>query len=632
MAVAQRHLPTMISVRDRMPVWWPRAVPPLVLVAFLVWFAAVPGAERSWLDIGIEATYLATIALGVNLLTGYTGLLSLGHAGFFVAGGYAGAIWAPAWGLSPWLGLPIAFVFGALLGSLLALLCCHLRGFYLTVVTLAFGALLPALVVVLKEALGGPGGRTVTSPIDVAVLPFAHGDAYRGLFILSSFVLLVTLGLCWNLVRSKWGRASMAIRESELAAEASGVGTYLHKVSAFALSAGIVSVAGVIGAERFLLVSPASGSQEQSFRYVIMVVLGGLGTLAGPILGAFGLTFGFGIDWVQTHLVNQQGLVFGLLGLIGVALAPEGTMGNVNKVLARTRHARRDSERTRSAGAEGHLGWPGPTDPQQPRRRRPHGDAPKGPALELSSVTKRFGGLVALAEIDLVVERATVHGLIGPNGSGKTTLLNVVSGVMPATSGRVRIGGVDAGPASVHRRSALGVARTFQNLHLWRRMTVRDNVLVGCHRALRVNLWQAALGTAGGRRAERAARVRCDGLLDLVGLAGRGDDLAGSLAFAEQRRLEIARALAAEPDLLLLDEPAAGLHPSDVAELLVLIDRLKEAGVTVILVEHHMELVMTACDTVTVLDFGDVIAEGTPAAIQNDPAVIAAYLGTEDAA
>jgi len=619
-SLAHRAAPAL-PWRGHMPSWLPRVVPPVALAAFLVWFAAVPGAQRSWLDIGIEATYLAAIALGVNLLTGYTGLLSLGHAGFFVAGGYAGAVWAPAWGWSPWLGLPFAFVFGAAMGALLALLCCHLRGFYLTVVTLAFGSLLPALVIVLKASLGGPTGRTVSQPIDVTALPFANGDAYRGLFILSSVLLFITLWLCWNLVRSRWGRASMAIRESELAAEASGVGTYLHKVSAFALSAGIVAVAGVVGAERFLLVSPASGSQEQSFRYVIMVALGGLGTIAGPVIGAFAITFGFGIGWVQQHLVNQQGLVFGLLGLVGVATAPEGTMGNINKTLAKWRHRRPH------AGASAHeSAYAG----RLVRTRAPAADGM--PALELAGVTKRFGGVVAVDHVDLVVDAGTVHGLIGPNGSGKTTLLNVVSGVMPASSGRVMIGGHDGGPASPHRRSALGVARTFQNLHLWRRMSVIDNVLVGGHRALSVNLLQAATGSPGGRRAERAARERGEELLDLVGLGGRGADLAGSLPFAEQRRLEIARALAADPSLLLLDEPAAGLHPADVQELLALIRTIKGAGISVVLVEHHMELLMAVSDVVSVLDFGAKIAEGRPRQVQTDPAVLAAYLGTEDAA
>ncbi|HVV34955.1 MAG TPA: ATP-binding cassette domain-containing protein, partial [Acidimicrobiales bacterium] len=187
------------------------------------------------------------------------------------------------------------------------------------------------------------------------------------------------------------------------------------------------------------------------------------------------------------------------------------------------------------------------------------------------------------------------------------------------------------GPPPPPGRAALGVARTFQNLHLWKRMTVRDNVLVGCHRALHVRLWQSALSTPAARRAERMATARASMLLDLVGLHGRGDQLAGSLPFAEQRRLEIARALASDPDLLLLDEPAAGLHPHDLQELLALIKRLKATGITILLVEHHMELLMKVCDRVSVLDFGQKIAEGTPRSIQRNKSVISAYLGTDAA-
>ncbi len=434
-------------------------------------------------------------------------------------------------------------------------------------------------------------------------------------------MLFLTLWLCRNLVHSRWGRASMAIRESELAAASSGVETYAHKVSAFALSAGIVSVAGVIGAERFLLVSPISGGQEQSFRYVIMIALGGLGTIAGPIIGAFSLTFGFGLTWVQEHLVNQQNLVFGLLGLIGVALAPEGTMGNINKLLAGFRHRQHNDSPSRVAAAT-------TAAYALPVRVVPTASGP--PALELSGVTKRFGGVVAVNNVDLVVEPGEVHGLIGPNGSGKTTLLNMISGIAPVTSGRVMVMGHDDTKSSAPKRSGRGVSRTFQNLQLWKKMTVRDNVLVGCHRTLRVNTLQAAFGTPGGRRAERDAAQRCDDLLSLVGLAERSNDLAGALPFAEQRRLEIARALAASPSLLLLDEPAAGLHPADVHHLLELIRAIKASGVSVVLVEHHMELLMAVSDVITVLEFGSIIAEGTPAEVQGNAAVVAAYLGVQE--
>ena len=305
--------------------------------------------------------------------------------------------------------------------------------------------------------------------------------------------MLITLFFCWNLVRSRWGRASMAIRESDMAAEASGVHTYTHKISVFALSAGFVAVAGVIGAERFLLVSPAAGSQDQSFRYVIMMALGGLGTLAGPIIGAFSVTFGFGIDWMQTHFVNQQGLIIGILGLVGVGLAPDGTMGNIRKAIDAhaARHPRPVSDLTVAAAPVELI----------VRDRGEHA------ALELTGITKRFGGLVALDNVDLVVQPGTVHGLIGPNGSGKTTMLNLISGVSAPSDGRLTIGGRDGGLASAHRRAALGVARTFQNLHLWKKMTVRENVMVGGHRSLKVNMFQAAFGTPAARSSVRPRRA-----------------------------------------------------------------------------------------------------------------------------
>jgi branched-chain amino acid transport system permease protein len=324
---------------------------------------------------------------------------------------------------------------------------------------------------------------------------------------------------------------------------------------------------------------------------------------------------------VQEHLVNQQSLVFGLLGLIGVALAPDGTMGNINKVLGNVRHRhQKNAPRAVAPHAAAFT---------LPVRVVPTASGP--PALELSAVTKRFGGVVAVNGVDLIVEPGEVHGLIGPNGSGKTTLLNMISGIAPVTSGRVLVFGRDDTKSSAPKRSGQGVSRTFQNLQLWKKMSVRDNVLVGCHRNLRVNTLQAALGTPGGRRAERAAAQRCDELLSLVGLSDRSADLAGALPFAEQRRLEIARALAASPTLLLLDEPAAGLHPADVHHLLDLIGAIKASGVSVILVEHHMELVMAVSDVITVLEFGSIIAEGSPAEVQNNPVVIAAYLGVQEA-
>src|SRR5205823_13293255 len=281
----------------------------------------------------------------------------------------------------------------AALGAVLALMCVHLHGFYLTVVTFGFGALVPAIVVVAKNQLGGPAGRAVDHFVDTSKVPGAgHGpfSLQLGLFYLSAFFLLIVLYLCWNLVRSRWGRAYMAIRESEVAARASGVNAYWYKVSAFALSAGVVGVAGWLGAQRFVLVSSQVATPDQSFRYVIMVVVGGMGTLAGPVLGAFGFSFAFGVSWVQNTFRDYQGLLYGFLGLLAVSTAPEGTVANLRRHLrAYNRH------RARQGRAARRVPPPevGP-EPALPVGRPPA--AADGPVLRVDGLTKRFGGVAAL--------------------------------------------------------------------------------------------------------------------------------------------------------------------------------------------------------------------------------------------
>jgi ABC-type branched-subunit amino acid transport system ATPase component/ABC-type branched-subunit amino acid transport system permease subunit len=599
-------------------------VPVALLVGFLVWFglAQTNNASRYWIQLGIDALVAAIAVVGVNVLLGYTGLLSLGHYAFFVYGGFVGTIWAiDDWGLHPWLGFPAAFAAGVVLGTLLAVTCCHLHGFYLTVVTLAFGMFAAALALVFEEAFGGPQGRGVTTPLDTN-FGFIPADSpnrpYVGLYWIGAGLLLLCLFVSWNVAHSKWGRGYRAIREAELAARTFAVPVYAYKVSAFALSAGIVSLAGVLAAQTALQVTMPDGSATvaQSFRHVTFAVFGGIGTLAGPVVGAFTFTLGLGVNVgdqnLGDHLGEWENLFLALVVIAAIVAAPGGVAGLARRATARIR--------MKAAVPDGEVRLP------RPRRRI----APGMPLLELRGVTVHFGGVAALDDVDLRVKRGAVHALIGPNGSGKSTLVNVVSGVCRPNHGHVLLAGEETTHASASACSRAGIARTFQACQIWRRMTVLENVMIGAHARTPGGMLSSAFVPVWLRPWERRAREHALGVLRFVGLAARAYDDAGTLPFTDQRRLEIARALAADPDLLVLDEPAAGMHPGEVRQLVELVRSVHDAGVTVVLVEHHMEIVTELATTVTVLNFGRVIAHGSVADVAADPEVVKAFLGERD--
>jgi ABC-type branched-subunit amino acid transport system ATPase component/ABC-type branched-subunit amino acid transport system permease subunit len=619
-------------VSPRKAAW---VVPGFALVAFLVWFGTAQATDRYWITLGIEALWVAVALVGLNILVGDLGLVSLGHYVFFVIGGFVGAIWAvQAWGLDPWLGFPAALFVGAALGALLALTCCHLRGFYLTVVTLAFGLVSTALALLFEGPFNGLQGRPVEQPLDTN---FGFLDAsnpnrpFVGLYWIGVVLLLAALYATRNLRHSRWGRAYRAIREAELAAQACGVRSYWYKVSGFALSAGFVATAGVLAAQTNLQVTMLDGTAMvgRSFEWLIFLIVGGAGTLAGPVVGAFVFTLGFGIEIGGASLSDRLGgwetLFDAALVIAVVIVAPRGLVGLFRNGFAAL--GRRLGVATTPDGAppvEGDLTLP------RPRHGIEDDDVESSALLRVEGVTLGFGGLAAVRAVDLAVERGSVHGLIGPNGSGKSTLVNLITGVYRPDAGRIRFQGrpiEGLGPDAISRR---GIARTFQNVLLWRRMTVLDNAMVGLHGRTHVDLVRSLLLPALLRPEERRARDRARGLLAFVGLAGRERDRAGTLPYADQRRLEIARALAADPDLLVLDEPAAGMNPTEAQALVELVRHIRDAGITVVLIEHRMEVVMGISDVVTVLESGEVIATGTPHQVQNDPLVIAAYLGEQD--
>ncbi|HEU5302601.1 MAG TPA: ATP-binding cassette domain-containing protein [Acidimicrobiia bacterium] len=608
------------------------ALPVLALVTFLVWFGNAQATDRYWMTLGIEALWVATALVGLNILVGDLGLVSLGHFVFFVIGGFAGSIWAvQAWGLDPWLGFPAALVVGMALGALLALTCCHLRGFYLTVVTLAFGLVSTALALLIEGPFGGLQGRPVEQPLDTS---FGFLDAsnpnrpFVGLYWIGVVMLGLGLFATRNLRHSRWGRAYRAIREAELAAQASGVRTYWYKVSGFALSAGIVATAGVLAAQTNLQVTMLDGTSMvgRSFEWLIFLIVAGVGTLAGPVVGAFVFTLGFGIAIGGATITDRLGayetLFNAALVIAVVIIAPRGLVGalrqGVGALIGRLGMQPR-SVKTAPLPRERTL--------PRPRHRAGDEDDSTDALLVVEGVTIRFGGLAAVRAADLTVRTGSVHGLIGPNGSGKSTLVNIITGVYRPETGRVRFRGEPIDSLTVHAISRRGIARTFQNVQLCRRMTAIDNVMVGLHGRTRVDLARSLLLPASLRGEERRARERARELLAFVGLSGREHDRAGNFPYADQRRLEIARALASDPDLVVLDEPAAGMNPTEAQALITLVREIRDAGITVVLIEHRMEVVMGVSDVITVLDAGEVIAHGTPQEVQDNPLVIEAYLG-----
>ena len=631
--------------RERLRAAATKGAPLAALVAFALWMGPSQAGNRKWLDLGVEAMVLAGAATGLNVLVGSTGLLSLGHAGFFVVGGYAGAILgpyllgpgsvAPAFMVrnAPWFGPVFALAVGAAMGVGLALVCRHLRGFHLTVVTLVFGALVPAVAVLAAGRLGGLGGRTLERIPDTRNAFLARGHALAGVYYTATAFLLVALWLAWNLSRSRWGRALTAVRDSEVAARTSGIDPYRHRVVAFALSAAVVAVAGWVSSLRTLSVSSGSALdvQTESFRYVITVAVGGVGTLAGPVVGAFALTFGLGLDVFQEHLRDKLGLVFGALALAVVAVAPSGLVGAV-RGLANRRLSRSPRPGLRPEG----LG------PQRVPTRQVTAAVRSNPGpsaatagltdaggtamlLSVRGLTRSFGGVCALAGLDLDVAPGSVHAVIGPNGSGKSTFVHVVTGVERATAGQVTLAGRDVTDVPAHRRAALGMARTFQGVRVWHRMGVLENVLAGAHVRGTAGLGRCLLGLSGAE--ERRLRARAADLVDLVGLGSKAGERAGALTLAEQRHLELARALAADPVLLLLDEPAAGMDRAEVDGLVSLVAQLRDGGLTVVLVEHHVEAVLAVADVVTVVHEGVKLAEAAPSEVVSDPRVREAYLG-----
>jgi branched-chain amino acid transport system ATP-binding protein len=565
---------------------------PLVIFALTAGSIAYAGLAHGYAPFVLALVALTTIVgVGLNILLGLAGQVSLGHVGFYAIGAYAAGI-LTLHGVSYWLALPLAGLLAGAIGFVLALPALRVSGPYLAMVTIAFAFIVQHGTIEWRGLTGGANGLMGLTAPELAGRAFSD----RETAMLAALIAGIALMFFDRLARSGWGKAMLAVRDAEVAARSIGLNPVIIKTMAFTLSAVLAGLAGAVFTPLMMFVSPDSFPFSQSILFLLAVIVGGEGWVLGPVIGA---AVSVVLPELLSGLAEYRLLFFGALLLVVLWIAPAGIMGLLARLLPR--RARRATE---SVGADvaAFLARDGDLRP-----------------LVVTGIGIAFGGIRAASGVAFTAVPRKVTSVIGPNGAGKTTVLNMIGGFYRPDAGSIKLGAAELAGAPAWTVARAGIARTYQTTKLFGTMSVADNVLM----ALRRGRLGAMLGSfASGRDRETAAS-----LLAFVGYRGASEAPAGDLAHVDRRLVEIARALAMRPRVLLLDEPAAGLMRADKDALRGLIRRIADLGIAVILVEHDMALVMGISDHVVVLDAGAPIAAGAPAAVRRDPKVIAAYLG-----
>ena len=566
---------------------WRGVLPALAAIAVVIAGAQVaPGAGYT-LDLLMQAVTYAIAVAGIVVVLGYCGQITLAQAAFFGLGAYGVAIGTADLHLPFFVALAIGVGIAGLFGLVLGFASLRLGGHYLAMVTISFQQI---LTLVLTNWIGLTHGPDGISGIVRPAL-FSGGNAYLSVCLVA--LVGVTL-VAWRLKTSRLGRAMQAVRDNEIAAGTCGIDILSTKVIAFGISAVLGGIGGGLFAGAFRYISPDQFSFAESIVLLTMALLGGVQSPFGALLGT-GLLVMLP-EWLR-FLRQIYIAVYGGAVILIMVFLPDGLWGFAASKLRRA-----------DRGVAGDVA-PLPLLSQT-------GAASDEEILTIEGLAKHFGGLKALDGVDIAVRRGTVHALIGPNGSGKSTFINVLTGLYRPTAGRIRFAGADITGLPPHQRTRAGLARTFQNIRVFRGMTVLENVMVGAERP------GNDVARQPGPVVERALAA-----LEFVGRRGDALRPVGELSYGHQRHVEIARALAGSPQTLLLDEPAAGLNMTEKAELGELLRRLKGHGLTILIVDHDMHLVESVADHITVLNFGRRIADGVPQAVLRHPDVIAAYLG-----
>ena len=584
----------------------------LAAAAVLAWLLPYH-LNNYWMLVTDVAVLYALLAVGLGLVMGIAGQVNLAQITFFGVGGYATAIFTTHDGYGFWAAAALALLCSAGAGLVVGLPALRVQSHYLGIVTLGLA------VAFIDWVTNAPvtGGDSGISGIPVPPLAGIDLSSQYLYYYLELIVLALGLAFGYFVVRTPLGRRLRAMRDDPLAASAAGAEIPLLRMAAFLLASVYGGAAGVLyaGLERY--VAPETFSIASMFLLLAMVIIGGRRSLVGCVIGAVGLSI---VQQELTNLAARAQLGYGLVVVAVVVFAPAGLAGVPRRAhrwwLGRRGHA--------GAGAGAELAE------FRPEVACPAGSRAESGAeilLEVSGLVMRFRGVTALDDVSLTVRAGEILGVVGPNGSGKTTLFNVISGLYRPSAGSVLLRGRRIAGLRPYRISLLGVARTFQHLRLFRNLTVLDNVLVSLDRTRTRWSWRYLCWPLGVWRYDRSLRDRAAALVSGFGLTSLAGSLPGELPYGIQRRLEIARAMAGAPSLLLLDEPAAGLNGEEQRQLAAIVRAIRDSGVTVVLIEHNMGLVMSLCERVVVLDSGMVIAAGAPSEVATDPAVLEAYLG-----
>ncbi len=581
--------------------WWPWCIFAGVLIAF-------PLLVRNpyYLNVVNIIGLNAIIVLGLNLLIGYAGQISLGHAAFYGLGAYISGILSVSFQLSPLWAMLCAVVMTALVALLIGIPTLKLRGHYLVMATLGFNLIVNIIIVQWDSVTGGPSGLVGIPPLRVGDLLI---DTDMRMYMLISSVVLVSMILASNLVNSRPGRGLRALHSGETAANCLGINTQKYKIKVFVLSAVYAALAGSLYAHYNTFISPKTFDIFFSVELVSMVIVGGMASVWGVF---FGVAFLTSLPNSLHFFDEYKDVFYGLILVTILIYMPEGLFAGLRNRLVK-RFVKPKPSHTNVV-------------PMKPRPRKRNGSG-AAPMLTVRDVSMNFGGLMALADISFDVPGESITAIIGPNGAGKTTLFNVISGLHSPRTGSIFFKDTDVSRLPPYHLRRRGLSRTFQNIQVFQEMTTLENVMVGMHGVTTSEFACAMFLLPESRREERYILERSWQLLDFFDLTDYAYAPAGELPYGRQKLLEMARALAPDPDLLLLDEPVAGLNITESQQMADYICKTKAMGTGVLLVEHDMNLVMSISDNIIVLNYGRKIAEGSVEHIQSNPLVLSAYLG-----